>query len=112
MLPRFKVEMKITICEGEFDNSNYLKKYGERSKDVAPKEIKFSKNERSFAESLKLFRELIKKWVYGPHKSARALIGPTFTPKCFIANWMKECLATEYTSIDQIRESIDKAVNN
>ena len=63
-------------------------------------------------ESLNLFRDLIKKWAYGPHKSARAFNGPDFKPKCFIANWMKESLATEYISIDQIRESIDKAVNN
>ena len=42
MLPRFKVEMKITILEGEFANSNCWKRNGVRPMDVAPKEIKFS----------------------------------------------------------------------
>ena len=68
MLPRFKVEMKITICDGEGSASS--KKQKVRFTDIAPKEIKFPDKEKSFVETRDLFMSLIKGYnkKYNPHR--------------------------------------------
>ena len=121
-LPRFKVEMKITICDGEStliepDQRKGMKilekdsvnqgttRHQNRIKDVSPKEIKFSQTEMNFAESHKLFGSLLRNWEYGPHKYARMHVGPTYKPKCFFIDWKTQCIAGfPYSSIDQIRQ--------